>query len=268
MPNPRKTLLREEEWNFEELLKRCNSQEVHFCYLYEFGREALDYDWLLAKSKLSLGEVAMFHKAPNALTERFVFYTHYFHFGQLQEGIWLKVPYFDLPAQFRTMIASFEKERLSRLIDARWRANRGPFQVIKLAIPLRASHAYISACFAAFLEVNFPTPDIAKAQEDDLLPKQGGKALIRQWKTALRSLGAFRLLKGMSIEQAMVVTKRVLQRPLYNNPPSWSAAKKWARQVMESFEADLLPARKLLSAAPKGVTQLSIDSGSGKLEYR
>jgi hypothetical protein len=72
----------------------------------------------------------------------------------------------------------------------------------------------------------------------------------------------------MSIEQAMVETKRVLQRPLYNNPPSWSAAKKWARQVMESFEADLLPARKLLSTAPKGVTQLSYDSGSGKLEYR
>jgi hypothetical protein len=83
MPNPRKSLLREEEWNFEELLKRCNSQEVHFCYLYEFGREALDYDWLLAKCTLSLGEVAMFHKAPNALTERFAFYTHYFHFDQL-----------------------------------------------------------------------------------------------------------------------------------------------------------------------------------------
>ena len=114
----------------------------------------------------------MFFKTPNALTEKFIFYTHYFHFDQLQEGVWLRVPYFDLPAQFRTMIAGHEKNRLSRLVDARCKANRGPFQVIELAIPLRASHAYISACFAAFLEVNFPTPDIAKAQEDDLLPRR------------------------------------------------------------------------------------------------
>jgi hypothetical protein len=268
MPNPRKTLLREEEWNFEELLKRCNPEEVHFRYLYEFGREALDYDWLFAKSKLSLGDVAMLFKAPNALTEKFLFYTDYFHFDQLQEGIWLKVPYFDLPAQFRTMIAGHEKVRLSRLIDARYEANRGPFKVVELAIPLSASHARIGACFAAFLELNFPTTDIAKGQEVDTLPKQGGKALIRQWKTALRSVGAFRLLKGMSIEQAMVETKRVLQRPLYNNPPSWSAAKRRARQEIESFQADLLPVMKLLSAVPKDVTQLSYDPESGKLEYR
>jgi hypothetical protein len=268
MPNPRKTLLREEEWNFEELLKRCNSEEVHFCYLYEFGREALDYDWLLAKRRLSVGDVAMFFKVPDALTDKFLFYTHYFDSDHLQEGIWLKVPYFDLPVQFRTMIAGLEKVRLSSLIDARCEANRGPFKVIELAIPLKASPAHITACFAAFLELNLPTTDTAKAQDDDMLPKQGGKALIRGWKTALRSLGAFRLLKGMSIKQAMVETKLVLQRPLYNNPPSWSSAKGWARQVIETFQADLLPTMKLLSTAPKGVTRLSYDPESGKLEYR
>lgn len=155
MPEPIKTPIRQEEWNFEELLKDAKLEEVRFCHRYEFGREALDYNWLEAHSKLSLGEVAVLFQHPNLLNGDFLFYTHYF--SVFETGIWLKVPYFDLPEEFRGMVAQREKTRLSSLIDPRWDLDRGPVKRVELVIPLNASHTHLRTCFAAFLEVEFPT---------------------------------------------------------------------------------------------------------------
>ena len=107
MPEACEALPRQEEWNFEELLKSTKLAEVRFCYRYEFGREALDYSWLAAHSKLSLEEVAVLFEHPNVPTENFLFYRHYF--SVLERGVWLKAPYFDLPGDFRAMVAEWEK---------------------------------------------------------------------------------------------------------------------------------------------------------------
>jgi hypothetical protein len=274
MPESKKNVLREEEWNFQEMLKNCNAEEVRFCHWYEFGREALDYAWLAAHRRFTLGDLVVLYQHPDVLSEKFQFYTYYFsrfeeHFFEegLRKGIWLKVPYFDLPPQVRTSIAELEKSRLSGLIDPRCLLDRGKVERIELLIPLNASFAHLCACFAAYLEVNF-SKRFASDSSNDVFPKQGGEAPIRQWKADLRSLGALRLMRRLSINQATDETKVISGMPLYSNPSQWSVAKKRANKVIELFEADLLPAIELLATAPQGVTQLSYDSESGKLEYR
>jgi hypothetical protein len=89
IPEPTKTPLRQEEWNFEKLLKDAKLEEVRFCRKYEFGREALDYNWLEAHATLSVGESAVLFQH-QILSESLLFYTHYF--SVFESGIWLKVP--------------------------------------------------------------------------------------------------------------------------------------------------------------------------------
>jgi hypothetical protein len=265
IPEPSKTPLRQEEWNFEKLLKDAKLEEVRFCHKYEFGREALDYNWLVAHARLSVGESAVLMQH-QILNESFYFFTHYF--SEFKTGIWMKVPYFDLPKKFRKIVAEREKRRLASLIDPRQNLDRGPVERVELVIPLDASRAHLCACFAAFLEVKFPKLGRAHGLRKGALPKEGAEAEIRQLKTDLRSLGAFRLCKCLSLKQAREQTKKLSEHPLYSSEPSWSAAKKRAAGVIERIQADLSPVIKLLSNAPKGVTGFFYDSGSGELEYR
>ena len=265
MPKPSKKRLRQEEWSFDDLLKAAKLEHVRFCHRYEFGREALDYDWLEAHSTRNLGECAMLFQHPDVLGENMVFYMHYFR--MFESGIWLKVPYFNLPEEFRGILAEQEKIRLSSVIDPRSNLDRGPVDRVELVIPLNASHTYLCACFAAFLEVEFPKSGPTQSLKKEVFPKEGAEAEIRQLKTELRSLGAFRLLEHLSIKEATDLTKSTLGHPLYSSPPSWSVAKKRADRIIKSLRADLNSLIKVLSRAPKGVTGVSNISGSIELEY-
>jgi hypothetical protein len=258
--------LGENEWNFGELLKSAKLAEVRFCHRYEFGREALDYSWWAAHSEFSAGEVAVLLEHQNVPNENFWFFIYYF--SEFKKGVWLKVPYFDLPRDFRATVGESEKTRLSELIDPRSNVDRGPVERVELVIPLNASHTHLSDCFAAYLEVNFPELRQAQGLRNDVFPKEGGEAEIRRLKTELRSLGAFRLLRHLSIKEAIRETKSLSGQPLYSSAPSWSVAKKRADKLIKLFQADLLPVIRLLSSAPKNVTGFSYHSGSGKLEYR
>jgi hypothetical protein len=102
----------------------------------------------------------------------------------------------------------------------------------------------------------------------EAFPKEGAEAEIRQLKTDLRSLGAFRLCQRLSIKQAREQTKKLSGHPLYSSESSWSVAKKRAGGLIKRVQADLSPVIQLLSNAPKGVTGFFYDSGSVKLEYR
>jgi hypothetical protein len=264
MPSPRKTPVGQKEWDFGELLKSAKLAEVRFCHRYEFGREALDYiSCLAAHSEFSLGEVAVLLEHLN-ISLKFSFYTYYFR--AFKKGVWLKVPYFELPREFRAMVQESETARLSTLIDPLYKLDRGPVKDIDLVIPLNASRTILCECFAAYLEVHFPDLRPAQSLGNDALPKEGGEAEIRRLKTELRSLGALRLLRHFSINEAIRQTKRLSGQPLYSSPPSWSVAKKRADKLIKLLHADLSSLIRLLSSAPKNVTRLSYDSG--KLEYR
>jgi hypothetical protein len=221
---------------------------------------------LAAHSEFSLGELAVLLERPGVPTENFAFYTYYS--SAFKKGVWLKVPYFDLPREFRAMVGESEKTRLSNLIDPRYNLKRGPVKGVKLVIPLNASPTHLCDCFAAYLEVNFPGLRPAQGLTSDAFAKTGGEAEIRRLKTELRSLGAFRLLRHFSIKEAKRVTKSLSGQPLYSSLPSWSVAKKRADELIKLSQADLSSVITLLSSAPKNVTRLSYHSGSRKLEYR
>lgn len=255
----------EKEWNFDKLLKSDSETEVHFCFLYEFGREVVNYEWLAVHKNLSLGQFAIMLQNQDVLSQNFWFYA--INLFTLEDPNWLKVPYFTLSPESRAAVSKSHKIFLSSLIDARCDVDRGLFERVELAIPLESSKAYLLECFEAFLDLHFPkikNPDVsAKAHHR----KQGGGSPIRYWRSQLRYLGALRLRRQLSIEEAKRESKRVLGRPLYSNASGWSEAKRKANKMIGRFKADLDSTMALLSAAPKGVTQLTWNSGQEKLTY-
>ena len=57
----------------------------------------------------------------------------------------------------------------------------------------------------------------------------------------LKKLGALRLLRQMTWEQAADFTQTVLRQPLYSEQPAWSRAESEAKKELEGFEARLFP---------------------------
>jgi hypothetical protein len=71
----------------------------------------------------------------------------------------------------------------------------------------------------------------------------------------------------MTTEEAKSLTKTVLGRPLYSNASRWSWAKAEAKKIIKSFEDELRPIKEILAAAPKNVTSVQHNSGTGELTY-
>src|ERR1700730_5138155 len=118
MDNRQKTTLCEKEWNFWKLLKSHSETEVHFCFLYEFGREVVNHEWLAAHKNLSLGQFAIMLRHQDVLSQDFWFYA--INLFTLEDPNWLKVPYFALSPETRAAVVEAHKILLSSLIDARF----------------------------------------------------------------------------------------------------------------------------------------------------
>jgi hypothetical protein len=255
--------LHPEHWNFDELLKKASEYEVSICRLYEFGREVCDQEWLKKNSRLSLGKVAITLEHPELLTDFFWFCIR--NYAGFSDDGWFKVPFFRLPDDFRDAITTEHARHLSDLIDARSPLDRGP--TMHLEVPIGISTALLCECFEAFRELNFPKGNVKTDTYNRFGKTEGAKAPIRQMKTDLRCLGALRLLRRMTVENAKAETKKILGAPLYSNPSDWSRAKKRAEHRIKCFEADLRPIKELLETAPKNVTYVSREYKSSKVEY-
>jgi hypothetical protein len=256
--------LDEEDWNIEALLKKANEHEVRICHLYEFGREVCDLEWLKENSRLSLGKVAITLEHPEFLNDFFWFCL--INYAGLSDDGWFKVPFFRLPSDFREEITRAHARHLSNQIDGRLPLDRGP--TMHLEVPIGMSTAQFHECFESYRELNIPKGMNVKTEiYRNFGRTKGARAPIRQMKTDLRSLGALRLLRRMTVENAKAETKKILETPLYSNPSDWSRAKKRAEKRIKAFEADIRPIKELLEIAPKNITYVSREYSSGKVKY-
>jgi hypothetical protein len=95
--------------------------------------------------------------------------------------------------------------------------------------------------FAQKLELSLPSSNTSRQKAEKLLvearnslpsyerPKRGAGARIRQDKTALKDLGALKLLEGMHAPEAMRYTEEFLGKPLFGHESQWSRARSRAK---------------------------------------
>ena len=67
-----------------------------------------------------------------------------------------------------------------------------------------------------------------------LFRSRRGKSLARQYMADLKALGAYRLLRVMSAEEALAHTRKFLPHGLYAQVPDWYEAKRRARSVLRN----------------------------------
>jgi hypothetical protein len=82
--------------------------------------------------------------------------------------------------------------------------------------------------------------------------KRGAGARIRQDKTALKYLGATKLLAVMSVPEAIEHTERVLGHPLFFNESEWSRAKGRALQNLQVFHDEALLLQQAFNCSKSG----------------
>jgi hypothetical protein len=68
--------------------------------------------------------------------------------------------------------------------------------------------------------------------------RRGAGARVRQAKTALKTLGALKLLQLMSAREAIGYTDQLLGRPLFAHESQWSRARHTAEQVAAPYHAE------------------------------
>jgi len=253
-----------EDWAFDRLLKGVSVRELRIIRLYEYAREVT----LWTANTITLGQMAMLLSHPHLVTPLFGFCV-------TKPGCtnkWLRIPYFKLSRSIREELLKLYDVHLVALIDPSDPLHGMPFvpvglgelgtsrERIKLDLPLESSNEFRRECIDALLAQRFPEPEHPA--------NEGGAVLTRRLKTDLKYLGALRLLRYMTTaDKALRYSHRKSGQALYATASGWSRAKSEATKIIESFENELRPVKELFASAPRDITSVQYDSGTGRLDY-
>jgi len=217
------------EWDFAFFLsmqEEPSDQRLFLCHLYEFTRE-----------------IPHIREGVRELREQGKLEGHGIFSGLLKIKHWpelplraaIKYPY-PQTAQQTDVNKPFKKladEILAAVIDPGTNYSQTPRKVIELAIPEMCSHEQLRACFAAHLRLYFPTQ--GKRGKGPRNAGIGAGAPIRKIKQELKALGAYRLLRKMTANEASAYTEKLLSKPLFESEKSWSEAKGRAKRRIEFY---------------------------------
>jgi len=112
---------------------------------------------------------------------------------------------------------------------------------LELCVPINASRKQLESLLAQARN------ELAPA----LRPKRGAGARIRQDKTALKHLGATKLLEVLTAPAAIKHTEEVLGRPLFHTEAEWSRAGTRVRKNLEPYRAEAALLHQALSEKRK-----------------
>jgi hypothetical protein len=119
-------------------------------------------------------------------------------------------------------------EALAGIIDPEWAYWDTPASLILLRIPENCTHEELRNCFAAYLKTNFPQQ-----------AKRGGQSRpVSKWRADLKALGAYRLLKVMTADEAGNYTQDLCGKALYENESQWSTARTRTERLILEYEKD------------------------------
>jgi hypothetical protein len=211
---------RQSEWDYSWIARLESPAEVILCSIYEYSRYAL----------LSLPERISFDRNVVIAAVSHLLAVRHPDIGILKPILFLILHCpvrgnFPLdPYRVARRHARFDPETFLRRLDD----FVNPPRLQRIRIPLDATKAKALHILAQ------------RRKRSGFLsgPKRGAGARIRRAKTALKYLGALKLLQLMSAPEAIQFTEGILGRPLFPDESQWSRARRGAVQVLLPYHAE------------------------------
>lgn len=229
--------LAREEWDFGA----CPEGNEYSCWAYEFARECPKIRAAVqaADDNRKAGTARKLDAAVDEDLNWHYEISIYGSDGEVEDVTVLKLPLEHFPHTPYLSIKNPRKRRTPSkkesefLLNFRLRSfgetGFGPKRLgassrIILYIDWNAPDDTLRRAFARWLKTHRPFPD----------KSQRGKSLSKRRFADLRALGAYRLLKTMSVLEAMDFSMAKRGSPLYAKPADWSTAKRRVRQVLRT----------------------------------
>jgi hypothetical protein len=213
------------EWDYSWLADLPG--EVSLCCVYEYCRYALlsiNSSFVFSKSIPPARAIYLIRLHPNSFGAATYFSSHY--------PASLRFP--QMPYLRARELFAFDPQSALSIIDG----SQYDFGH-KLELRLPPSATSRQKAIELLAEARNDLPPCER-------PKRGAGARIRQDKTALKDLGALKLLEVMHVPEAMRHTEGFLGKPLFAHESQWSRARSRARATLGDDPGDCCVPPRLL----------------------
>ena len=227
-------VLSREEWDFSG----CPEELEVLCWEYEYGRECPRIIEMFRED--ALGRRQGFDK------DGYWFYEHqvFDYKGEYADSVILLVPpgFPDVPF----LQTARRKRRPAAKVPSKWNTFLSPAKVRDVdGDPKRAFRPPPDYIAKLYVDWDATDRDLLrdfrqwlKEHRPRKAKSKRGKSAARQRMADLKALGAYRLLKMMSAEEALAHTKKFLPHGLYSKIADWYKARARAKRVLRgSFRA-------------------------------